>query len=72
MKTGSNGMKLGTNLEVRHESDGRIALIFDPKHRGGRSASGKTIIVASSHGNQSIPYWNGEAITIGVNAYVKA
>lgn len=38
-----------------------------------RSASGKTLVVASSHGNQTTKAEvNGHPVTVGVNAYIKA
>ena len=33
------------------------------------SASGKTMVVASSHGNKAVSV-DGQVITIGVNAYI--
>jgi hypothetical protein len=37
------------------------------------SSSGKTLVVASSHGNQvTAAVANGKPIYVGVNAYVKA
>ncbi len=36
------------------------------------SASGKTMVVASSHGNQATTAQvNGQPVTIGLNAYIK-
>jgi hypothetical protein len=36
------------------------------------SASGKTLVVASSHGNQATTATiNGQPVVIGVNAYIK-
>ncbi len=36
------------------------------------SASGKTMVVASSHGNQATTAQvNGKPVTIGLNAYIK-
>ena len=36
------------------------------------SKTGKTLIVASSHGNQTTELSvNGKAVTVGVNAYIK-
>jgi hypothetical protein len=41
----------------------------DPKP----SASGKTLVVASSHGNQATTATvNGKPVIIGLNAYIKA
>lgn len=62
-------MKLGVNLEVK-EADGKVWVGFDPSHRGGNSKSGKSVVVASSQGNVTIPTTKGN-VTIGVNAYVK-
>lgn len=37
------------------------------------SASGKTLVVASSHGNQATTATvNGKPVIIGLNAYIKA
>lgn len=37
------------------------------------SASGKTLVVASTHGNQATGLnINGKALIVGVNAYVRA
>jgi len=36
------------------------------------SASGKTLVIASSHGNQpTTAQVNGKAVIIGLNAYIK-
>ena len=36
------------------------------------SASGKTLVIASSHGNQTTAaVVNGKPVTIGLNAYIK-
>ena len=38
-----------------------------------RSATGKTLVVASSHGNkQTEATVNGQSVIVGVNAYIKA
>ena len=57
------------NIEVKTVDD-KIHLVFDPAYRGGRSASGKTVLVASTRGNQSIQTPAGE-VTVGLNVYVK-
>ena len=37
------------------------------------SASGKTMVIASTHGNQPTTLnVNGKVVTIGVNAYIRA
>ena len=44
-------------------------LLQEPKP----SASGKTLVVASSHGNQATTATvNGKPVIIGLNAYIKA
>lgn len=36
------------------------------------SASGKTLVVASTHGNKQLDIQiNGKPVTVGVNAYIK-
>jgi hypothetical protein len=39
-----------------------------------RSASGKTLVVASTHGNLTVPETTvqGRPLTIGLNAYIRA
>lgn len=59
---------LGENILAAVE-DGKITLVIDLKHRGQRSASGKTIRVASTEGNVKVP--GAEEVTIGLNAYTK-
>lgn len=58
------------NLEVIVRDDGKVAIVFNPKVRLGPSASGKTIIVSSTGGNQTIQTPAGP-VTVGFNAYVK-
>lgn len=55
---------------VEMSVDGNILTIkVDLTKDFGPSASGKTIIIASSEGNQSIP--GKEALKIGLNVYKK-
>lgn len=50
--------------------DGHIlTLKIDLSKRGDRSASGKTILVASTQGNKKVP--GHDAIQYGVNVYTK-
>lgn len=58
------------NVEVEVRPDGKVAIVFDPKVRLGPSASGKTLMVSSSSGNQVINTPAGP-VTVGFNAYVK-
>lgn len=50
--------------------EGNILTIkVDLSQRFGKSSSGKSIIIASTEGNQSIP--NNDDIKIGLNIYTK-
>lgn len=60
-------VSLGTNISAVVEGD-ILTLKIDLSKRNGKSASGKTTIVATSSGNQMVP---GTPVIIGVNAYVK-
>lgn len=60
-------LSLGTNIAGKLVGD-ILTLEIDLSKRNGRSASGKTTIVATSSGNQSVP---GTPVIIGLNAYVK-
>lgn len=67
MDQDDNYQNLGDNVKYIVEGD-TLTLRIDLAHRGGRSASGKTIRVASTEGNVKVP--NTEVI-IGINAYTK-
>lgn len=58
---------MGENVSVRVDGS-KATITLDLDHRGSQSASGKTVRVASTNGNQKIP---GTDITLGLNAYVK-
>lgn len=58
---------IGTNIACEVKGD-ELIIRINLADRHGPSASGKTIIVASSSGNQKIP---GTEVTLGLNAYVK-
>ena len=59
---------IGTNIQAQVQN-GILTLTIDLTKRQGASASGKTIIVATSGGNQKID--GGGGVIIGLNAYVK-
>lgn len=59
---------IGSNITASVQNN-ILTLEIDLSKRMGPSASGKTIIVASSNGNQRIDGGNG--VVIGLNAYVK-
>ena len=48
----------------------KLTITVDLSQRYGKSSSGKSIIIASSEGNQAIP--DNEDIKIGLNVYTKA
>ena len=56
-----------TNIESNIEGD-ILTLTIDLSKTHGPSASGKTTIVATSHGNKLL---EGTGVTIGINAYRK-
>jgi len=60
--------KLGENITIEIK-DGKAIITVDLSHRGSVSASGKSLIVASTRGNVQIP---GTSVILGLNAYVKA
>lgn len=47
--------------------DGKMTLVVDLKKDFGPSSSGKTLIVASSEGNQNVPDHKG--VRFGLNVY---
>jgi hypothetical protein len=52
--------------------DGNLVVTI-PLQEPKPSATGKTLVVASSHGNQRTSVEiNGKPVTIGLNAYIKA
>ena len=56
------------NIEMPPEGN-ILTITVDLSQRFGKSSSGKSIIVASTEGNQSIP--GNEEIKIGLNVYTK-
>ena len=47
-------------------------IITVPMQEPAVSASGKTLVIASSHGNQTTELkFNDKAVVIGVNAYIR-
>ena len=56
------------NIEMITEGN-ILTIKVDLSQRFGKSSSGKSIIVASTEGNQSIP--GNEEIKIGLNVYTK-
>lgn len=58
---------LGKNIEA-HLEDTTLVLRIDLAQRLGRSQSGKTVIIATTGGNQSLP--EHPAIKLGLNLYL--
>jgi hypothetical protein len=56
------------NMEIKVEGD-ELVITVDLSKRFGKSSSGKSIIIASSEGNQALP--GAEEIKIGLNIYTK-
>jgi hypothetical protein len=53
--------------------EGKTLVIRIPLQEPQRSASGKTLVVASSHGNkETTAMINGKPIVVGLNAYIRA
>ena len=57
----------GDNVQYAIEGD-ILTLVINLANRGPRSASGKTIRVASTEGNKTVP---GTEVVLGLNAYTK-
>lgn len=60
---------LGENLDAEWISDTVLQIRVDTSKDHGPSASGKTTIIASSHGNQRFTTPKNELIFIGCNIY---
>ena len=57
---------------MKAEIVGKSLVITVPLTDPTPSASGKTLVVASSHGNKETePKINGKPVVIGLNAYIK-
>lgn len=56
-----------TNVKVETRPDGLVALIFDPNESHGPSSTGKTTIVATTHGAVAV----GE-VKVNLSVFKKA
>jgi hypothetical protein len=54
------------NIAFQVEGD-QLVIVIDLSHEAGESASGKSVIIASTGGNVSVP--GHEEIKIGLNVY---
>lgn len=61
--------KLGRNAAYSIDEKGIMTLKIDLNIRLGPSASGKTVIIATSEGNHTVE--GGEGAVIGLNVYTK-
>lgn len=57
------------NVEIETKGT-KIIITIDSANEFGPSASGKTIIIASTEGNQPVSV-NGKVVTLGLNVYRK-
>lgn len=59
-------------MKVEVTKDGKLVLTIDMQNPPAPSASGKTLVVASTHGNQATTATiDGKPIIVGLNAYIK-
>lgn len=56
------------NADIKTDKNGIMTITVDTKKTFGPSKSGKTIIIASTEGNQTVD----GGVTIGLNVYKKA
>ncbi len=61
---------MGKGIKYEINADGKLTIIIDTNVEFGKSASGKSTIIASSSGNQPIQTPNGQAF-LGLNLYRK-
>ncbi len=58
-------------MEIDVKIEGEMLVIRIPMQKPTRSGSGKTLVVASSHGNIKTDILvEGKPLTVGVNAYI--
>jgi len=61
-----------TSLQARIDEERRCLVVEIPMQIPAPSASGKTLVVASSHGNvATLAQVDGKPVIVGVNAYVR-
>ncbi len=65
---GADWVTVGANVKLREEGD-KLTIVVDLSERLGESASGKSVRVASTGGNISLP--RHPAVKLGLNLYVK-
>ena len=61
-----------TTIETNKKTGGKELVIRYPLNGATPSASGKTMVIASTRGNKEVDAeYEGKKITIGLNAYVR-
>jgi len=63
----ADSFHVGQNVEIK-VAESKIVVTIDLKQAGVPSKSGKTMVIASTHGNIAIA---GTGVILGVNAYKK-
>ena len=58
-------MSVGQNVEMEVDKDGKLIITVDLSKSYGTSGSGKSVIIASTGGNVSVP--GHESVKIGLN-----
>ena len=61
---------MGKGIKYQIDANGMMTIIIDTNVEFGKSASGKSTIIASSSGNQPVQTPNGQAF-LGLNLYRK-
>jgi len=61
---------MGKGIKYEVNADGTMTIIINTNVEFGKSASGKSTIIASSSGNQQVETPNGKAF-LGLNLYRK-
>ena len=61
---------MGKGIKYEIDDSGKMTIIIDTNVEFGKSASGKSTIIASSSGNQPVETPNGQAF-LGLNLYRK-
>jgi hypothetical protein len=57
------------NVDAKLDGNGKLVIVVDLDQEHGPSTSGKTIIIASTQGNQKVP--GHENMSFGLNVYRK-
>lgn len=69
-KQGSTMVFNADNVSATLDSEGILTVLIDTNQRIGESESGKSVNVASTHGNKPIRLPSGDSMRFGVTCYV--